>query len=221
MRNIVLLFSLLGISIGWITGLSQTPIITVVLGSILSTLAAILGSLGSLTIKKEKTDKEIERIDTAGAQYARIMPIALIVIGMAVSAPIGVYIRHTQVLGTNQQKEMERAIENEKKYYDEQIAYWSDKTKVKPEEIAQGILNHRIKLLSEITPETGKGSAGKGVGVGLFGYSRTNCERLLPAAPKMLRPMMLTTDGYFKKMANAFDDEKILRKIVEVSCEQE
>jgi hypothetical protein len=86
---------LCGISIGWLIGLSISPVIQTVIGSILTIITSVITLLFSLqdgSIKDKITDK---------LGVINILPLALFLVGLSFSATIGIYARTNDWFGVN------------------------------------------------------------------------------------------------------------------------
>lgn len=91
MKTILLLF-LAGISIGWIAGLSSSPVI----GAVLSTLMALLVSAIALLSKiRDGTDGDPDAIDAAAFANAKpnVAWVSVLIIGIALGATAGLTAR--------------------------------------------------------------------------------------------------------------------------------
>jgi len=92
--NTISLF-ICGISIGWLIGLSISPVIQTVIGSILAIITSVITLLFSLqdgSIKDKLNDK-IGVINT--------LPLAVFLFGLSFSATIGIYARTNDWFGVN------------------------------------------------------------------------------------------------------------------------
>lgn len=91
----VISFLLCGISVGWLMGLSASPLIQTVIGSLLAIISSVMTILFSLQeggIKDKITDKLGE---------INIVPLALFLIGLASAGTAGIYARTNDWFGIN------------------------------------------------------------------------------------------------------------------------
>lgn len=92
--NTISLF-ICGISIGWLIGLSVSPVIQTVIGSILAIITSVITLLFSLedgSIKDKLNDK---------IGVINILPLAIFLAGLSFSATIGIYARTNDWFGVN------------------------------------------------------------------------------------------------------------------------
>jgi hypothetical protein len=92
--NTISLF-ICGISIGWLVGLSVSPVIQTVIGSILAIITSVITLLFSLEDSsiKDKLNDKIGVINT--------LPLAVFLLGLSFSATIGIYARTNDWFGVN------------------------------------------------------------------------------------------------------------------------
>ncbi|HLL55233.1 MAG TPA: hypothetical protein VK447_16875 [Myxococcaceae bacterium] len=87
---------LTGLAIGWIAGLSATPVIGTILASVLAIVAGIASSLAGIeAVSKESSEAPKPGRPTAAATA---FPVALLSLGIAIAAPIGVSVRARDLL---------------------------------------------------------------------------------------------------------------------------
>ena len=95
--KIVNILSLLfcGFSIGWLMGLSASPIIQTVVGSLLAVITSVLTLLSGVQEgeMKEKITNKLGNIN--------IFPLSVFLIGLSVSATLGIYARTNDWFGIN------------------------------------------------------------------------------------------------------------------------
>lgn len=80
-------FAVIGLGIGWLTGLSASPVLAIVLTSILGALGGVVAGL--------KASRLRTRIDAR--------PLAWIVLGLALAAPLGILARSHRLFGPTPQ----------------------------------------------------------------------------------------------------------------------
>lgn len=92
--NIISLF-ICGLSVGWLIGLSVSPVIQTVIGSILATITSaitILSSFQNGDLKEKVTDKFGE---------INMLPLALFLLGLSIASTLGIYARTNDWFGIN------------------------------------------------------------------------------------------------------------------------
>jgi len=97
------LYSLLcGVSLGWLAGLSMSPVASSILGALMTILIGVIGAVAGLkslelqaSDKDDKQPKKYERLATR----VNLAPVAFLTLGMALGCPAGVAIRARGWLG--------------------------------------------------------------------------------------------------------------------------
>jgi hypothetical protein len=80
----------IGLAVGWLTGLSLSPVVGQVLGAVLGIAGGIVVSLRTLKSERPEADKaHILSIDA--------LPAALLIVGIALGAPLGIMARTHEV----------------------------------------------------------------------------------------------------------------------------
>jgi hypothetical protein len=97
--KIVNILSLLfcGFSIGWLMGLSASPIIQTVIGSLLAVITSVLALLSSIQ-KGEMKEKITYKLGNIN-----LFPLSVFLIGLSTSATLGIYARTNDWFGINPQ----------------------------------------------------------------------------------------------------------------------
>ncbi|MGK7898974.1 MAG: hypothetical protein AB4372_36510 [Xenococcus sp. (in: cyanobacteria)] len=88
----------IGGGIGWLAGLSASPVIATVLASLVGIGAGIVTGLSSIVTGKKRETNEVSNFREIDAR-----PAALLVLGIALAAPLGIMARTSQIfaLDTN------------------------------------------------------------------------------------------------------------------------
>jgi hypothetical protein len=81
-----------GAGVGWLTGLSASPVVASVLASLLGVGAGIVTGL-----KTVKTNEQEGASQLRGEQWIDARPAALLILGVAVGAPFGILARTHQI----------------------------------------------------------------------------------------------------------------------------
>ena len=90
-RLVALMFC--GLSLGWLVGLSDSPVIKVVISAILSLVVGAIGAVAS--IDKANSEDRLNKL----SQSLNLIPICVLVISIALGASLGVYARTHNWLG--------------------------------------------------------------------------------------------------------------------------
>ena len=88
-----------GIGIGWLIGLSVSPVVSIVLTSVTGTVAAIVATLGGLN------DPTSEADDTEGKNSLRWrgnpLPLGMLGVGIIIGSILGLTLRKNHLLGSD------------------------------------------------------------------------------------------------------------------------
>lgn len=87
--------TLIGISIGWMIGLSQSPIISGVVSTILAFIISILIAVSGLDYSKNENRNLISKVNIS------LFPIAIFCFFLSISGTMGIYVRTHNYLGIN------------------------------------------------------------------------------------------------------------------------
>ena len=102
-----LLMLVSGLGIGWLIGLSVSPTLHIIVGSIIALVAGVVGSLaGVRNIPSDETSESvpIEHKKRFRPPSVDPMPLTALVVGLAIGAAVGVYARTNDLLGPNPEK---------------------------------------------------------------------------------------------------------------------
>jgi len=114
-RNQISILNLLasGLGVGWIVGLSASPAVSIVLGSIMALVVSLTSAIAGLARSDRSGDeKNPEASGSITQKVSRAhfdpRPIAFLVVGLAIGASIGAYARTNDWLGVNPRTLVER-----------------------------------------------------------------------------------------------------------------
>jgi len=102
-----------GLGVGWIVGLSISPVVHIVLGSILALVVSLASAIAGVE-KLEEAEEQASAGKTGpiAQKVARVRldprPIALLVLGLAIGSSIGAYARTNDWLGENPRRVVDR-----------------------------------------------------------------------------------------------------------------
>jgi hypothetical protein len=101
-----------GLGTGWLIGLSVSPIVHIVIGTLLSLLVALMSALAGLETAKPNADQE-GKADAKAPAFRKIasinpIPVTVFIIGLAFGSSLGVYARTNEWLGMNIQEAKQR-----------------------------------------------------------------------------------------------------------------
>lgn len=90
-----------GVSVGWLIGLSVSPIIHVIIASLIALVVSITGALAGVNILKEDSAAEGEKSKPKTRVEVDPVPLMLMAIGIVAGSSFGVYARTNSWLGPN------------------------------------------------------------------------------------------------------------------------
>ena len=188
-------FAVAGLAIGWLMGLSISPITSVVLTSVMGSLSALLAGFQSMDkIFGSTTSKED---GTKGTTYlATVISFSVLAASIAIGAPIGIQARTGNWFGPSPKT----LIEN-----------WA-RLGVDRSEVRKRVFNSHF-------PTDGKNSL-KNPGV-LFSNAVNECQELQALPPHKLKKGALgATNNYFSVMAEYIEQEENLKEAINRICNQ-
>lgn len=194
---------LIGLGIGWLAGLSVSPVVTAIVTSLLGIIAGVVASL--------KTLKQ------SGAENAKLRPLrvdalpaALLVVGIALAVPMGIVTRTHHLL--EPAPEQSTAQTTPSKPHADSTTPEND--------LQRALVNFFDRTLQSIDRAS----------VDRFGGAPSNlpqeqCDRLAHLADRgenkaFIGELKNSSLPYAKEFASRIDDVKTLRVIVDVLCEK-
>ncbi len=188
-----------GLGIGWLIGLSVTPVVSIVITSITASAAAVIAAMSGV----QRTDGDSgggRRLFPFDLRVSPV-PLALLMVGMMIGAPAGVMVRSQNLLGLDVRSE---------------VKMWTD-LKVPADDVAQRLFDARYP----------PGAAAQGTGpaiapAGLFSgpaqskckFYKTESDADLLAAWKTATP----ANGLMTVLAKTIDEPALFRKVWEALC---
>jgi hypothetical protein len=97
---------LAAVSVGWLIGLSASPVLHVIVGSVIAVVVALAGTLAGIQTQINFSDEQT-KIDqptpksTMSAFSLNPVPVAVFTIGIAIGATIGIIARTNEFFGTD------------------------------------------------------------------------------------------------------------------------
>jgi hypothetical protein len=94
------------ISVGWLVGLSASPVVNVVVGSVIALVVAIVSALSGIQSPSVGTGDDSKDESTRFTSSNRLVtlnpvPVAIFAVGLAVGATVGLVARTNEVFGPN------------------------------------------------------------------------------------------------------------------------
>jgi hypothetical protein len=90
MKGRSVLIGIIGVGLGWLVGLSQSPVIAGVVTALVAAAAALVGALGGPDIAGSDDTSRLQKV----AKLISPAPLAALMIGLAVGAPLGLHARN-------------------------------------------------------------------------------------------------------------------------------
>ena len=244
-KNIINIISLLivGFGIGWLAGLSESPVASIVISALLGVAIIIAGIVAGIKILNNGSDFEI----LESAKKISIGAFALLVVGIVAGVSVGIYMRENNTLGVEvvekEEKEDDSLVRLQKDFDNLQSIYDSLKLKnneqvklylgLERREIALRILDKyypkdlvKVVNKSEVdNSSSDKTNEISSTGAGLrssVAEIPLNCKRILEEK-SMEDLKKAIKDGnvrILRGLPEYVDDENMLRSIVTIICEE-
>jgi len=105
-----LLLLIIGVGVGWLIGLSVSPVLFIILGSVIALVAGVVGALVGLDPDSgDKTESDPE--NPSKTLYSRKslipispLPLTTLVIGLGIGSTTGIYVRTNDIFGADPQR---------------------------------------------------------------------------------------------------------------------
>jgi hypothetical protein len=184
-----------GLGVGWLIGLSVSPILHVIVGSVIAVVTAVVGALAGIQLDAADTSQVIPKPHRGNVGKIDPLPLTMLVLGIVIASSFGVYARTNEWLG------------------------------VAPEGFAHrwrgiGLNNHELKkrlfdyLYSKSSGVAGARTKGEGstmtsLSAGLFAVTATDCQGLRLKHGSELRAAMqaLSDPAVDAALAKCKDDQ--------------
>jgi hypothetical protein len=198
----IIIFLVAGFGLGWLAGLSISPIISIIISSLTGVTTAIIAGLSGLASNSvdEKERDNNERRVPISRQQVNPLPIVCFIIGLCLGANTGIYARTNAWFGTSNDKIIEE---------------WTNRG-FKYDVVALRLFNREYPADNAITRESDLLPV-------LFTTSGSECQNILndKADESLINDMKSSTIKIFEDLAN--DEElsknpEFLKKVVEILC---
>lgn len=107
--NLYLLIT--GIGIGWLLGLSVSPVVSIVLTSIMGAVAAIVAALNSLGNVAEQPDAINKNHLFQYRENINPLPLTMLVLGILIGSAVGIWARNHNWLGSEASSEVDQWVQ--------------------------------------------------------------------------------------------------------------
>ena len=136
-----LLILIIGLGVGWLAGLSVSPVASILISGLLGIAIAIVGITSISLIYRNDEGKVIRRVRFKAAEKISIGQLALIVVGISLGASLGICARTHNFLGVDD----ELAFNGLRQELNELQGHCNDRKwselGIKKEEVARRILD--------------------------------------------------------------------------------
>lgn len=228
LRTISLL--IIGLGVGWLAGLSVSPVATILISGLLGVAIAIVGIISISLTYRDDQDKTIRSVGFKAAEKISIGSLALIVFGIALGVSIGIWVRTHNVLGvisvekqdnsfTKLQGELTQLKEQEGT--GEQKGKWKD-LDIPLSDIAQRILDKHYPKGNSANRLAATAKAENKINFGglMSTKAASDCNELLSRPISNWRSYIQMIDNNLFIGLNEIADDSELEKKVHSICEQ-
>lgn len=199
--------SIVGVGVGWLVGMSVSPVVSIVITSVTATAAAIIAVLSGLEDTRSLESEDLHNNLKYVPKRVRVGPLVALVIGIVLGAAVGLSSRSASVFGSD---------------LDAEISKWTKYGRTQKD--VANILFAAAYPLSGSDAAPNRGWAGDPPGV-LFGSSSdlaSACIGLTGLEGAELRKFAKgsTLEGV-RRIAGAVEDPAALKAVLEVICPAE
>jgi hypothetical protein len=202
-RKNTLSLIIIGLGIGWLAGLSVSPVVSIIITSIVGVVITLLSALSGLKIL-EQSEKSPDA-ETSSHWQVDPIPIAFLILGIVLGSILGITARTHNWLGIDIHVDVHAEIQK-----------WKA-VGIDEKDIVQRLFEREYPL-SESSKNVSQADIKQSV---LFGQTHNECQRLLSYSPDNL-PIQLTisTIDIFNDLPSIIHDPEILEKVVTAQCEK-
>lgn len=230
-----------GLGIGWLAGLSVSPVVSIVITSVAGSAAAIIATMSGLE-NQPKTEGDSK---TKNIPFSKIspVPITVLVVGIVAGSIVGIYVRSHNWLGNpslakeveqwtelgfNREEVARRLFENKYSYrgwlgtdLSAEVQRWTNEG-LTNEEVVRRLLESTYPVDFEVSTNTvTSGGTDPTVGGALFTVEATECGNLYKALSRSQEALVkeLGKIESLKELPTIVNDPQTLEKLVtEVLC---
>ena len=243
--NVVFLLAT-GVGVGWLIGLSVSPVLHIIVGSVIAVAAGAVGSLAGLDAKSKGEPDRDQDVPLDNRRNIQLdpLPLALLVVGLAIGAPLGIYVRTNDLLGPKPERFAQKwsgtelnEDEIQKRLFDTLYpASAADPDAAAPDTAAQtdlgdkpaGPSDTQSKVSSSKTSPEKKANVRRTssaqmaqLSAGLYSVRAKDCELILLKRGKELRDyLVFLGNRQITELANKCGDDRCLEKLKETLCSQ-
>lgn len=231
--------SLTGVGIGWLIGLSVSPVVSIVVTSVIGSAAAIVAVLGGLQHDQKTTATVSNHPLTTGKISA--LPLTILVIGISIGAIFGILGRNQHWFGSPISSEIkmwsDQGIAKDEVFsriFDRQypdlsiipvpanltdtISVWTN-AGIANEDVATGLFEFTYKQQIQRQENAPASTEQSQQGSILFGISGSECNSLSAALAKsdedVISAFESSTQASLRNLPSIIDEPTTLREIIE------
>lgn len=197
--------SIIGFGIGWLMGLSVTPVVSNILTALVATVMAMMGILSGLEGQRGEPG-ETGQVPNLSSRWAvNPVPVAILILGILAGSSVGILARTHNWLGWSEDISKEVKIWTDQGLEQSDVAKWLFDAKYKDGSTTK---NGDTQIVSNPSKPGAPGV--------LFSASQKECESLLKLPSKDLPTYINGTS--FKELSTLIEDAEKLQKVLEVIC---
>jgi hypothetical protein len=237
-----------GLGIGWLIGLSISPVVSIVITSITGSAAAIVAAMSGLEQRPPANNKDDDNDDKNTQIHPRRwraspIPIAWLIVGIVAGSAIGIYVRNQDLLGgsdltieikrwtdigLNEEEVARRLFESRYSYrgwsgtdLSGEVEKWLNAGLTNKEEVARRLFESTYPLGAAPAVNTGETKEAKPTSTVLFTVSTTQCDTLYKALARSNEKLVeeLGRMEHLRNLPDITNDPQALERIItEVIC---
>lgn len=203
---------IIGFGIGWLAGLSVSPVVSTIITSIVGVTVTLISVLSGIKNRPAQSDEDTE--NHANPRWSvNPVPIALLIVGILIGSTLGIMVRTRNSLGATEPRRDVRA----------EIQRWTD-VGLDPQEVARRLFDLEYPVNADASKSAGQASSGEQANFRqsvLFGDEYKECEDLVRRSPAQLPVLLRDSDNeIFNQLPDIIQDPETLEQMVELLCEQ-
>ncbi|MCP3683078.1 MAG: hypothetical protein GY861_10340 [bacterium] len=197
-----------GFGVGWLTGLSISPVVSTLLTSIVGVVIALVSILSGIKAPESTTTEHTEQVQNNFKWRADPLPLAFLMIGIIGGASVGIIARTHNWLG----------VVDERPNIQAEIQRWKA-VGIEEEKIANRLFDLEYPLQKASIKKTDDTKNQPALTV-LFEGSHEECLRLSTTPDsKLKKNLAASSEPIFNPLPSLIEDTALLRKVVESQCD--
>ncbi|MBV7333779.1 hypothetical protein KFU94_37210 [Chloroflexi bacterium TSY] len=193
---------LVGGGIGWLIGLSASPVVSIVITSVTGSAAALIATMSGLKSRGDESGSA-KGLQLFGHHWAITpWPLAVLMIGILIGSSIGIRARNDGWLGSDVSIE---------------ISKWTA-AGLSQDDVARRLFEHKYPIAGTADTTTNNDDSVR-EGTLLFTVKSDECDRLHGTSNNGLQNALAISNSELFQTLAAVEDADILRKVVEIVCD--